>query len=131
MLAAARWIADGVQPAIVEEAVRLAAGLGERASVVAAAIAEVLYDRVLREDTARWLAIQAETEPGAGTVATRTAIGKLCGFSRQGLERRLVLTGNGMAGREGRTAREVADEILHAQWRADEGLTSPMPTPRP
>jgi hypothetical protein len=113
ILDAARRLADDVvQPAIEEEAAALGAAWGERPSVVAAALSETLYRLVLREDTTRWLAAVAEQEHGFGIVETRSAIGRLAGYSCQGIERRLALVGQVHVGRHGWTPRELADAVI-------------------
>lgn len=116
ILEAAQELADEmVQPAIEAMAARLGTAWGERPSVVAAAIGETLYRLVLREDTTRWLAVTAEREHGYGLVETRTAIGRLAGYSRQGIENRLALVGQVHAGRHGWTPRELADAVIVAR----------------
>jgi hypothetical protein len=113
VLEAARTLADEVvQPAIEERAASLARSLGERPSVVAAALSETLYRVVLREDTTRWLAVAAEQEHGYGIVETLTAIGRLAGYSRPGIERRLGLGGQIRVGRHNWTPRELADAVI-------------------
>lgn len=123
ILEAARKLADDVvRPAIEEMAARLGTAWGERPSVVAAAIGETLYRLVLREDTTRWLAVVAEQEADFGIVATRTAIGRLAGYSRPGIEQRLALVGKVRVGRHGWTPRELRDAVIvdRAQRLADE-----------
>jgi hypothetical protein len=113
ILDAARTLADEeVLPAIEEMAASLARALGERPSVVAAAIGEVLYRQVLRQDTTRWLAVVAEQEHGFGVVETRSAIGALAGCSRQVIEQRLRLVGEVRVGRHNWTPRELADAVI-------------------
>ena len=116
ILAAARELADDVvQPAIEDMAAKLGAAWGERPSVVAAALSETLYRLVLREDTTRWLAVVAEQEHDFGIVETRSAIGRLAGYSRPGIERRLALVGQVRVGRHGWTPRELADAVIVAR----------------
>ena len=141
ILDAARRLADTVvQPAIEVEAKALARILKERPSVVAAAISETLYRLVLREDTTRWLAMVAEQEHGFGVVETRSAIGRLAGYSRPGIERRLALVGQVRAGRHNWSPRELADAVVvaraqqladeEAEVRHEEGQAEDPETPR-
>jgi len=113
ILEAARQLADEVvAPAVVSMSDTIAGELGERSLVVATALTETLYRVVLREDTARWFAVAAEQEHGYGIVETRTAIGRLAGFSRAGIERRLALVGGAKVGRHGWTPREISDAVI-------------------
>jgi hypothetical protein len=136
--AAQRLADDVVQPAIENMAAALGADWEERPSVVAAALSETLYRLVLREDTTRWLAVVAEQERDsdgekvAGVVETRDAIGRLAGYSRTGIERRLGLVGRVRRGRprsqsqDGWTPREMADAVIVArvQRLANEDLVT-------
>jgi hypothetical protein len=142
ILHAAQELADRVvQPAIEERAASLALSLGERPSVVATALSETLYRLVLREDTTRWFAMAAEQEHGYGAVETRSAIGRLAGYSSwQGIERRLGLSGNVRRGRHNFSPRELADAVIvdRARRSAEEdaeveyldGLQEDPETPR-
>lgn len=123
VLAAARRLADEVvQPAIEAWSKQLGAAWNERPDVVAAALSETLYREVLRWDTTRWLCVAAEQAPNTMLTETRAEIGRLSGYTRPGLERRLGLTGRVRRGRHNWTPRDLRDQVIveHAQRQADE-----------
>lgn len=123
ILEAARLLADEVvQPAIEERAASLAESMGERPYVVAAALCETLYREVLRYDTTRWLATAAIQLDDFGVVETLTSIGRLAGYSRPGIERRLGLSGQARVGRHGWSPRELRNAVIveHARRIAEE-----------
>lgn len=93
---------------------RLALGAGDDDLVqdlVAAAIADELADKVLREELARTSIVRAQAARPRAVLALRAAVGYLVGITRQGVERRYGLLAGDRMGERQEAAEELAARL--------------------